>query len=334
MAGGEESISAAWQNVLDKLETDDRITPQLHGFLSLVEPKGIMAGTFYLEVPNEFTRGMIEQRSRVPLLNAIGSLDQTLEVNTFAIVVNPGAGSQLGGDSLTELRARLPRARVIELEDGVQLEDALKTAASEVRVLGIAGGDGSLTAAAEAALERSLPLLALPAGTLNHLARDLRAEDMDDMLRALAAGELVGVDVATIDGRLFLNSAGFGAYPEMLAEREIPFEVCPGITAAAGCSAYSGIPLTHRDHAQACIFVTAQGKNGPVDIDWNLLLRPGQTVAIYMGLAHLDELMREFIARGADPDLAAAVVDNGTRRGQRVVTGTLRTLAAKEVVAR
>jgi chromosomal replication initiator protein len=89
MAGGEESISAAWQNVLDKLETDDRITPQLHGFLSLVEPKGIMAGTFYLEVPNEFTRGMIEQRSRVPLLNAIGSLDETLEVNTFAIVVNP-----------------------------------------------------------------------------------------------------------------------------------------------------------------------------------------------------------------------------------------------------
>ncbi|MEY9852511.1 chromosomal replication initiator protein DnaA [Leifsonia sp. NPDC056665] len=89
MAGGEESISAAWQSVLDNLETDDRITPQLHGFLSLVEPKGIMAGTFYLEVPNEFTRGMIEQRSRVPLLNAIGSLDQALEVNTFAIVVNP-----------------------------------------------------------------------------------------------------------------------------------------------------------------------------------------------------------------------------------------------------
>jgi chromosomal replication initiator protein len=79
----------AWQTVLDSLETDDRITPQLHGFLSLVEPKGIMAGTFYLEVPNEFTRGMIEQRSRVPLLNAIGTLDDTLAVSTFAIVVNP-----------------------------------------------------------------------------------------------------------------------------------------------------------------------------------------------------------------------------------------------------
>src|SRR3954466_4515700 len=89
MAGGEESIASAWQNVLGKLETDDRITPQLYGFLSLVEPKGIMAGTFYLEVPNEFTRGMIEQRSRLPLLNAIGALDDGLAVNTFAIVVNP-----------------------------------------------------------------------------------------------------------------------------------------------------------------------------------------------------------------------------------------------------
>ncbi|MFF1876557.1 chromosomal replication initiator protein DnaA [Leifsonia sp. NPDC058230] len=89
MAGGEASISAAWQSVLNTLESDDRITPQLHGFLSLVEPKGIMAGTFYLEVPNEFTRGMIEQRSRVPLLNAIGTLDDDLAVTTFAIVVNP-----------------------------------------------------------------------------------------------------------------------------------------------------------------------------------------------------------------------------------------------------
>ncbi len=116
---------------------------------------------------------------------------------------------------------------------------------------------------------------------------------------------------------------------ETLAERGIPFQVCPGITAAAGCSAYSGIPLTHRDHAQACIFVTAQGKNGPVDLDWTLLLQPRQTVAIYMGLTHLDDLMREFIARGADPDLPAAVVDKGTRRSQRVVTGTLSTLAKK-----
>ena len=80
MSDGEEPITAAWAAVLASLETDDRITPQLYGFLNLVEPRGIMAGTMYLEVPNEFTRGMLEQRIRVPLLNAIGTLDDALAV--------------------------------------------------------------------------------------------------------------------------------------------------------------------------------------------------------------------------------------------------------------
>ena len=116
---------------------------------------------------------------------------------------------------------------------------------------------------------------------------------------------------------------------EKLADHQIPFQVCPGITAAAACSAYSGIPLTHRDHAQACVFVTGHGKDGPIDLDWSALIRPNQTVAIYMGLAHLDELAQAFVAHGADPDLPAAVVDNGARANQRVVTGTLRTIAAQ-----
>jgi chromosomal replication initiator protein len=89
MADGNASLTSAWRSVLSTLETDERVTPQLYGFLSLVEPKGIMAGTFYLEVPNEFTRGMIEQRCRVPLLSSIGRLDDALSVSTFAIVVNP-----------------------------------------------------------------------------------------------------------------------------------------------------------------------------------------------------------------------------------------------------
>ncbi len=116
---------------------------------------------------------------------------------------------------------------------------------------------------------------------------------------------------------------------ETLADHAIPFQVCPGITAAAACSAYSGIPLTHRDHAQACVFVTGHGKNGPIDLDWSALIRPNQTVAIYMGLGHLDELAKAFVERGADPDLPAAVIDNGARANQRVVTGTLRTIADK-----
>ncbi len=116
---------------------------------------------------------------------------------------------------------------------------------------------------------------------------------------------------------------------EMLADHKIPFQVCPGITAAAACSAYSGIPLTHRDHAQACVFVTGHGKNGPIELDWSALIRPNQTVAVYMGLGHLEELAKAFVERGADPDLPVAVIDNGARANQRVVTGTLGTIAAK-----
>jgi uroporphyrin-III C-methyltransferase / precorrin-2 dehydrogenase / sirohydrochlorin ferrochelatase len=116
---------------------------------------------------------------------------------------------------------------------------------------------------------------------------------------------------------------------EALAAEGIPFQVCPGITAAIGAAAYAGIPLTHRDHAQACVFVTGHGKDGKIDLDWTALLQPSQTVAIYMGLRNVEALMREFIARGAAADLPAAIVDNATRSNQRVVVGALGTLAAK-----
>ena len=116
---------------------------------------------------------------------------------------------------------------------------------------------------------------------------------------------------------------------EALAEQGIPFQVCPGVTAAAGAAAYAGIPLTHRDHAHACLFVTGHGKDGKIALDWGMLLQPRQTVAIYMGLRNLETLTREFIGHGADPELPAAIVDNATRAAQQVVVGTLATLAAK-----
>jgi uroporphyrin-III C-methyltransferase / precorrin-2 dehydrogenase / sirohydrochlorin ferrochelatase len=116
---------------------------------------------------------------------------------------------------------------------------------------------------------------------------------------------------------------------EALAADGIPFQVCPGVTAATGAAAYAGIPLTHRDHAQSCVFVTGHGKDGKIALDWGALLQPRQTVAIYMGLRNLEALTREFIAHGADADLPAAVVDNATRATQRVVVGTLGTVAAK-----
>ncbi|WP_349899126.1 chromosomal replication initiator protein DnaA [Parafrigoribacterium soli] len=84
-----DSTPGIWRSVLALLRDDERITPQLQGFLSLVEPKGVMAGTLYLEVPNDLTRGMLEQRIRLPLLNAITSLGDEVPVSNFAIVVNP-----------------------------------------------------------------------------------------------------------------------------------------------------------------------------------------------------------------------------------------------------
>jgi chromosomal replication initiator protein len=78
-----------WNSVVTQLNADDRITPQLHGFINLVEPKGVLGGTLYLEVPNDLTRGMLEQRIRVPLLNALSTVDEDHEVSNFAIVVNP-----------------------------------------------------------------------------------------------------------------------------------------------------------------------------------------------------------------------------------------------------
>ncbi|MFY9971150.1 MAG: siroheme synthase CysG [Roseiarcus sp.] len=116
---------------------------------------------------------------------------------------------------------------------------------------------------------------------------------------------------------------------ETLAAHGVPFQVCPGVTAAIGASAYAGIPLTHRDHAQACVFVTGHGRDGKIDLDWTTLLQPRQTVAIYMGLRNLQALTEEFVARGASADLPAAIIDNATRVNQKVVMGTLRTLAAE-----
>lgn len=120
---------------------------------------------------------------------------------------------------------------------------------------------------------------------------------------------------------------------ETLSENGIGFQVVPGITAASGCSTYAGIPLTHRGHAQSCTFVTAHGKDGVLDLDWDVLTRKGQTVAIYMGLSNLPALAEGFRARAADLSTPVAVVQNGTRSDQKTVVGTLGNIAEKAQVA-
>jgi uroporphyrin-III C-methyltransferase len=116
---------------------------------------------------------------------------------------------------------------------------------------------------------------------------------------------------------------------QVLAAHGVAFEVVPGITAACGVASYAGIPLTHRDCAQSCTFVTGHLKDGSCDLDWPLLVRPRQTVVIYMGLSGLPTICAQLVAHGLPPHWPAAVVSQGTLAEQRVVCATLATLAAE-----
>ena len=113
---------------------------------------------------------------------------------------------------------------------------------------------------------------------------------------------------------------------ETLAAQGIPFQVVPGITAASGVASYAGIPLTHRDYAQACMFVTGNLKDGTMNLDWEALARPRQTVVVYMGLHGLNILCAELIKHGMPETTPIAIVQQGTTLNQRVITGTLATL--------
>ena len=113
---------------------------------------------------------------------------------------------------------------------------------------------------------------------------------------------------------------------EALAAAGVPFEVVPGVTAALGCAAQAGVPLTHRDHAQTLVFVTGHTKDGEVDLDWPALVRPRQTIVVYMGAKAVASLCAGLLAHGLNPATPAALVENGTCRHQRTIAGTVATL--------
>ena len=156
--------------------------------------------------------------------------------------------------------------------------------------------------------------------------RDNHSVPQDSINQLLASLAKKGKRVARLKGGdPFIFGRG-GEEIETLMAQGIRFQVVPGITAASGCASYAGIPLTHRDYAQSCTFVTGHLKDGSINLNWQQLTAPNQTIVIYMGLIGLEKICTAFIEHGCEKAHPIALIQQGTTSAQNVIVGTLESL--------
>jgi uroporphyrin-III C-methyltransferase/precorrin-2 dehydrogenase/sirohydrochlorin ferrochelatase len=216
-------------------------------------------------------------------------------------------------------------------------------AAGEVTLVGAGPGDPELlTLKALRALQDADVILhdrLVPAAILDMARRDAEricvgkaagghGSTQDEINELLIEHASQGRRVVRLKGGdPFMFGRG-GEELEALSQAQISFSVIPGITAAAGCAAYAGIPLTHRNHAHSVTFITGHEDKDGREPDWRALAQPGMTAVFYMGLARLGVIAAKLKEHGASAALPAAVIAQGTLPNQRVITGTLATIGA------